>query len=68
MRSKVNLELQIQPRSIYYFSMGFSFTIEPILRKEDSYMNNQLINNILRMEGLDESNCIKLKELRKSIH
>lgn len=31
-------------------------------------MNNQLINNILRMEGLDESNCIKLKELRKSIH
>lgn len=31
-------------------------------------MNNQVINNILRMEGLDESNCTKLKELRKSIH
>lgn len=31
-------------------------------------MNNQFINNILRMEGLDENNCIKFKKLQQSIH
>lgn len=31
-------------------------------------MSNQFMNNILRMEGLDENNCIKFKELRLSIH
>lgn len=31
-------------------------------------MYNQSMNNIMRMGVLNESNCTKFKELRKSIH